>query len=256
MTSTSSHSPRQLFAPSGRPAGDTGSEHLPSHSPVWIVMGVSGSGKSHIGSMLAERFELPFLDADDFHPRNNIEKMASGVPLTDRDRKPWLEQLSERLEQGSRAGGVVLACSALKETYRSTLASRLDRPPIWIWLDGEKPLIRERLQTRDGHFMPDTLLDSQFLDLEPPEETCVSISPSLQRKFSMISRIIPGFGRTVAAGSPAIRILKSASSGWASWVETWRSTWQITEFRLRYSIGSNRTDPDLFFTFWRRSEER
>ncbi len=129
-------------------------------------MGVSGSGKSTIGRALAERTGLPFLDADDFHPASNIKKMKSGQPLNDEDRKPWLERLAVEL---SASGGCVLACSALKESYRNILESG-SADITWVYLEASKELIRERLQKRSGHFMPPSLLDSQFQALEVPRD--------------------------------------------------------------------------------------
>ncbi len=128
-------------------------------------MGVSGSGKTLVGTRLAARLKLPFYDADDFHPAQNIEKMKSGTPLTDQDRYPWLEQLAMEMEQWSRDGGAVLACSALKEEYRRILTSRT--PADWICLTASFETIYERMKKRD-HFMKPHLLQSQFDTLELP----------------------------------------------------------------------------------------
>ncbi|MDI6401346.1 gluconokinase [Balneolaceae bacterium ANBcel3] len=137
---------------------------------VYIVMGVSGCGKTTIGRRLAQRMTLPFFDADDFHPPENIQKMKSGVPLTDEDRTPWLQALSDLICEWNRNKGAVLACSALKQTYREQLSSNGKEPVTFIFLKGSKSLIFKRLQERDKHYMPTVLLDSQFSDLEEPRD--------------------------------------------------------------------------------------
>jgi gluconokinase len=129
-------------------------------------MGVAGSGKSTVGSVLAQRLRVPFLDADTVHPPANIAKMAAGDPLDDEDRFPWLEEVGEWLAD-HRAGGVV-ACSALKRKYRDQLRAHLPRVEF-LHLSGSPDLIGSRLAARSGHFMPAALLRSQFDALEPLE---------------------------------------------------------------------------------------
>lgn len=142
---------------------------------VVIVMGVSGSGKTTIGTGLARELGWAFLDADDFHPAKNVAKMASGVPLTDDDRWPWLDRLNEELRneellnRDSAGKGVVLACSALKKAYRSRLAQGLAQARL-VYLHGTIEFIRTRLGTREHKYMPASLLESQFATLEPPED--------------------------------------------------------------------------------------
>lgn len=130
---------------------------------IVVVMGVSGSGKSTVGALLAERLGAEFLDADAFHPPENVAKMAAGVPLADADRRPWLERLNEELR---RRKDTVLACSALKESYRRTLAQGIDCR--FVHLRGSIELIRTRMETRQHRYMPASLLESQFATLEPP----------------------------------------------------------------------------------------
>ncbi|WP_201977728.1 gluconokinase [Hymenobacter rubidus] len=135
---------------------------------IFIVMGVSGCGKTTVGQQLAQQLKLPFYDADDFHSKANIEKMSHGTPLTDEDRRDWLATLATDLGQWAQAGGAVLACSALKESYRTTLQSHVPEPFHWVLLDGPKELLLERMGTRQGHFMHSNMLDSQLATLEKP----------------------------------------------------------------------------------------
>lgn len=133
-----------------------------------IVMGVSGSGKSTIAKGLADRLGWRFEDGDGFHPQSNVAKMSAGHPLTDEDRWPWLQAIADEIDRVSAAGKrVVIACSALKRAYRDVLVHGRDDVRI-VYLDGSKDLIRDRMNARKDHFMPPTLLDSQFATLEPP----------------------------------------------------------------------------------------
>ena len=131
---------------------------------IVVVMGVSGCGKSTIGQLLASRLQVPFLDADEFHPPANVAKMAAGTPLTDADRQPWLESLNKKLREERNA---VLACSALKESYRQALAHDI-AGCRFVHLRGNIELIRSRLAERRHRYMPASLLESQFATLEPP----------------------------------------------------------------------------------------
>ena len=130
-------------------------------------MGVSGSGKTTAGKLLAERIGIPFFDADDYHSPVNIEKMKTGIPLTDADRKDWLQTMNQIAMQQQKEKGSVIACSALKQSYREGLQNNIAEP-WWFFLNGSKELILERMQKRKGHYMPPGLLQSQFDTLEPP----------------------------------------------------------------------------------------
>jgi len=131
-----------------------------------IVMGVSGSGKSTVGAALAEELRLPFLEGDSLHPKSNIEKMSAGIPLTDEDRWPWLDQIGARLAQAP--DGIIISCSALKKTYRDRLRAAAGAQLAFIFLDGSLAVLREHMGHRTGHFMPLSMLDSQLATLEPP----------------------------------------------------------------------------------------
>jgi 6-phosphogluconate dehydrogenase/gluconokinase len=136
---------------------------------ILIVCGVSGTGKTTIGTLLSEALNIPFFDADDFHPASNIEKMAGGYPLDDEDRRPWLETLAGNLPAWEKEGGAVLACSALKESYRATLGARCSESTRWIVLYASEAVLAERLTSRKGHFFDQQLLSSQLDAFEMPD---------------------------------------------------------------------------------------
>ncbi len=139
-------------------------------SRIIIAMGVSSSGKSTVGQSIARRLHVPFLDGDGYHPEANVEKMRAGVPLNDEDRWPWLERLATALhEAADRKGAAVGACSALKRAYRDFLVEKAGEPITFIYLDGSRDVIGERMARRHHEYMPASLLDSQFATLEIPD---------------------------------------------------------------------------------------
>lgn len=148
-----------------------------------VVIGVSGSGKSTIAAELAGRMNFRFADADDFHPQANVDKMAQGTPLTDEDRLPWLRELAQWMTDRAAEGeSTVLACSALKRSYRELL--RQGPPDVaFLHLDGPAETIRSRMASRN-HFMPSSLLDSQLATLEPlgPQEHGTELDLTLTRE--------------------------------------------------------------------------
>jgi gluconokinase len=163
-------------------------------NPILVVMGVSGSGKTTIGAMLAGRLGWTYAEADDFHPPANVEKMHNGIPLDDEDRKPWLEAIAEWMKDQDGPG--VVTSSALKRKYRDIL--RGGRPDLrLVYLDGSRELIGARMAARHGHFFPKQLLDTQFADLEPPDpeenQLIVSIDAPPER---VVQEIIDRTGLT------------------------------------------------------------
>jgi gluconokinase len=147
-------------------------EHKSAKGRLLVVMGVSGCGKTTLGRALAVAVDAVFLDADDFHSAQNVEKMRAGIPLSDNDRIPWLATLNVEMKRRlARGESVVLACSALKQSYRDAIAAAITRVD-WVFLDGPYEVIAERIRVRSavtGHYMPADLLRSQFDALEPPQ---------------------------------------------------------------------------------------
>ena len=136
---------------------------------IVIMMGVSGSGKTTIGKRLAERLGWRFFEGDEFHPQVNIAKMANGIPLSDKDRQPWLYALKKLIDQLiHKQESAVIACSALKEAYRQTLKHK-NKEVCFVYLKGEYELIEKRLEARSDHYMKAGLLSTQFADLQEPE---------------------------------------------------------------------------------------
>jgi len=180
---------------------------------VVIVMGVSGCGKSTIGALLASRLRWEFEDADWFHPASNVDKMHSGIPLTDEDRWPWLHAVANWIDKTCRSGGHgVVACSALKRSYRDVLIG--DRADVrLIYLKGDETLIARRIATRHEHFMPPSLLHSQFEELEEPgpdeNPIIVSIEPPPRE---IVARILSAMN-VVEGAPPEQPFLHSSGAG-------------------------------------------
>ncbi|MDE0113214.1 MAG: gluconokinase [Albidovulum sp.] len=132
-----------------------------------IVMGVAGAGKSTVGLAVAKALRATYFDGDDFHPRANIQKMSEGIPLNDEDRAPWLRTVGETLAKANEP--TLVGCSALKRRYRDLIRELAGERILFLFLSGSPEIIKERMAGRLGHYMPLSLLDSQFRDLEPPE---------------------------------------------------------------------------------------
>jgi gluconokinase len=136
-------------------------------------MGVSGSGKSTVGKLLSDRTGWSFYDADNFHPAENIAKMSQNIPLTDSDRQPWLSQLQELIDRTIKSkNNTILACSALKSTYRDILQGNRQEI-VWIYLRGSYQEIKTRIEQRQGHFLSANLLQNQFDTLEEPKNVII-----------------------------------------------------------------------------------
>jgi gluconokinase len=166
---------------------------------IVMLAGVSGSGKTTVGKILADRLDWPFVDGDSLHPAANIAKMRAGVPLTDADRWPWLEALAAVLDERIAAGrSAVVACSALKRSYRDLLLA--GRPAVrMVFLDADRDLLAARLAARHGHFFRADLLDSQFADLEKPQPAeHILVVPEVGTPEQIAQEIISPLG--LAAG--------------------------------------------------------
>lgn len=173
-------------------------------APLVVVMGVSGSGKTTIGALVAHESGSPFLDADGLHPLANVRKMAAGTPLEDADRWPWLDTVGERLrEAGEKGTGLVLACSALKRRYRDRIR---DRAPgtVFLHLTGDLDVLGSRIEGRTEHFMPSSLLESQLAALEPLGEDergyAVDVAQPIE---DLVDEAIDALGELVGVTSPA-----------------------------------------------------
>jgi gluconokinase len=155
---------------------------------IIYIMGVSGSGKTTIGKKISAEMGMAFFDADDFHSRANKEKMKAGQPLTDDDRAEWLISINELAKNQMKKEGAIIACSALKEKYRKILSEGITIPIFWVFLQGNYELIQRRMEARTDHFMPPTMLSSQFDALEIPQQ-CISIDIS-QKPDKIVEEII------------------------------------------------------------------
>ena len=170
-----------------------------------IVMGVSGCGKTTIGDLVARELGVPFLDGDSLHPVENVAKMAAGTPLTDEDRWPWLTTVGTELANAGN-GGLVLACSALRRSYRHAIRQQAP-DTIFLHLHGTKEVLSQRLEGRSGHFMPPALLESQLATLEPlaadEAGVVVDIAAPVQQVVAEALTGIVGLARTAKRGLAA-----------------------------------------------------
>ncbi|GAA2516755.1 MULTISPECIES: gluconokinase [Streptomyces] len=176
-----------------------------SSAPLVVVMGVSGSGKTTVGRLLARSLGVPYAEGDDFHPEANVAKMRARQPLDDEDRRPWLEEIARWLTAHADSGGVV-TCSALKRRYRDRLSAAAPRV-FFVHLDGTPELIAARISARRGHFMPPDLLRSQFADLEPLGKdeagAAVSIDGTPEQTAALArAAVVPSAPHAGADGSP------------------------------------------------------
>lgn len=157
---------------------------MPNHWDPVYLMGVSGCGKTVIGNELAEKLGGTFIDGDDLHPPANKEKMGAGIPLSDEDRYPWFEAIRQKILANEQRP-VIVACSALKKTYRDILRAEQDRA-VFVYLEGSFDLIMGRIQKRDHEYMPSDLLRSQFETLEEPTADEQVITMNIQPEVSEI----------------------------------------------------------------------
>ena len=161
---------------------------------AYVVMGVSGCGKSKIGQGFAEAIGARFFDGDDLHPAENIAKMSRGEPLDDNDRGPWLDKVGEQLANSDEP--TVIACSALKRIYRERIRGKAGMPVTFLYLEGTHEVLSERMKHRDGHFMPVALLDSQLATLEPPGEDEETVKASIdQAPDQVVAELLEGIRR-------------------------------------------------------------
>ena len=168
--------------------------------PLVVVMGVSGSGKSTVGAALARRLRVPFADADDLHPAENIAKMSAGHPLDDDDRQPWLHAVGRWLEEHRDQGGV-MSCSALRRSYRDVLRQHVPVVGL-LHLDGAREVIERRQAVRPGHFMPASLMDSQFRALEPLADDEHGVVVDVDQS---VEAVVEQYLRATRPGRPAAR---------------------------------------------------
>jgi gluconokinase len=171
--------------------------------PPVVLMGVSGSGKTTVGEALAKSLAMPFIEADDLHPKSNREKMAAGIALTDADRWPWLDAMGDKMESVRREGhGVIATCSALKRIYRDRLRAKVTGPLLFVLLDSPREVLAARMAGRKGHFMPPALLTSQLATLEKPapDETGVIVMDGTMPVAELAAAIIDRLRSGVPVG--------------------------------------------------------
>ncbi|NEQ43478.1 MAG: gluconokinase [Leptolyngbya sp. SIOISBB] len=158
---------------------------------IIILMGVSGSGKTTVGRCLADVLDWCFIEGDDLHPRSNVAKMSQGIPLTDRDRGPWLTRLRDRLvDLRQQDKSAIVTCSALKRSYRQILRPHPNEAIQFVYLKGSVPLLKSRLHQRQGHFMKAGMLQSQLTTLEEPDDAIVIDIDTATRPKQVISDVL------------------------------------------------------------------
>jgi gluconokinase len=154
-------------------------------------MGVSSSGKTTVGKVIAQRFHAPYVEGDDYHPPANIKKMSAGIPLTDDDRWPWLDAFGKAMHDTAGTKGIAIgACSALRRSYRDRLVAAANEPIVFVYLDGTYEEIDARMKARTGHFMPESLLRSQFATLEPPAADENAIDVPIASTPEMVADVV------------------------------------------------------------------
>ena len=174
-------------------ASPSASEAHSIRRPI-IVMGVAGCGKSSVGTRLAETLGLPYQEGDDLHPQTNIAKMSAGTALNDDDRWPWLDRIGEILADHAESG-IVLTCSSLKKSYRDRLRVAAGGTLAFVFLDGSKSLLTQRMGNREGHFMPTSLLESQLATLERPDKETGVVVVNIDNTPEVITNLaIDGLG--------------------------------------------------------------
>jgi gluconokinase len=160
----------------------------------YVIMGVSGCGKSSIGAAFAAEIGADFIDGDELHPASNRAKMTAGQPLTDEDRAPWLMRVGQSLQGGT--GAVVIGCSALKRRYRDLIRGQAGQPVMFIHLSGSHQILSKRMAARTGHFMPPSLLESQLAALEPPTPDEVAVTVEIdQTPKAILTELLLKTGR-------------------------------------------------------------
>jgi gluconokinase len=171
-----------------------------SAAPALVMMGVCGSGKTTVGSLLAERLGVSYRDADEFHPPANVAKMSAGIPLHDDDRWPWLDAIAAAIRETPPAVQIVVSCSALRRIYRERIVRSAERQVRFVHLHGPRDLLIERMTRRAGHFMPVSLLDSQLelLELPGPDEPVVQLSIELP-----VERLVTTLADRLGSAGPA-----------------------------------------------------
>jgi 6-phosphogluconate dehydrogenase len=158
---------------------------------IIVLMGVSGCGKTTIGKILSKEKNIPFFDADDYHPKENIKMMKEGKPLNDKNRLPWLIKINNLIKKNSQVSSCIIACSSLKKKYRSIIKKNITIPIHFIYLKGNKKLIQERIKKRKNHFMNNSLLRSQLNTLEEPSNSLIiDVNKNPKKIISIITNKI------------------------------------------------------------------